>query len=166
MSPKFQEIDRKWVKILVFLTHHWLPFKVPQSVSQKNRPDCAKSNWGLSFPGPFLLKPGPSQVSLGFWQLEMSSKCQEIERKWVKIQIFLTHPRVPFRVSQSVSCKNRPHRAKSNWGLSFPGPFLLKPRPSQVNLGFRQLGNVAQVPGNRAQVGQDPSLGNPPLGSF
>ena len=67
---------------------------------------------------------------------------------------------------QSVSQKNRPDCAKSSWELSFPGPFLLKPRPSQVSLGFRQLANVTQVPGNPAQVGQDPSSPNPPSGPF
>ena len=96
----------------------------------------------------------------------MSPKFQEIERKWVKNQVLLTHPRVPFKVSQSVSQKNRPDCAKSSWKLSFPGLFRLKPRPSQVSLGSRQLENVAQVPGNRAQVGQDPTFPNPPLGPF
>ena len=88
----------------------------------------------------------------------MWPKFQETWRQWVKIQVFLIDHRVPFEVSQSVSRKNRPECGKSSWELCFPGPFLLKPRPSQVSLGSRQLANVAQVPGNRAQVGQDPSF--------
>ena len=50
--------------------------------------------------------------------------------------------------------------------MSFPGPFLLKPRPSQVSLGSRQLEKVVQVQGNRAQVGQDHSFPKPPSRDF
>ena len=73
---------------------------------------------------------------------------------------------VPFKVSQSVSQKSRLESAKEKSRLSFPVPFLLKPRPSQVSLGSRQLAHVAQVPGNQAQVGQDPSFPNPPSAFF
>ena len=96
----------------------------------------------------------------------MLSKFQEIEHKWVKFKVFLTHPRILVKVAQSVSQKNRPHCAKANWGLSFPGQFPLKPRTSQVSLGSRQLANVAQVPRNRAQLGQDQSFPNPPSAPF
>ena len=96
----------------------------------------------------------------------MSLKFQEVERKWVKIQVFLTDLQVLFKVSQSVSQKNRPDCAKSNCELSFPGPFRLKPRPSQVSLVSRQWANVIQVPGNGAQVDQDPTFPNPPWGPF
>ena len=85
---------------------------------------------------------------------------------WVKIKVLLSHPREPFKVSQSVGQKNRPNCAKENWGLSFPGPFLLELRPSQVSLGSRLLGKVVQVQGNRAQVGQDQSFAQPPSRTF
>ena len=92
----------------------------------------------------------------------MSSRFKQIERNWVKIKVFLSHPREPFKVSQSVSQKNRPNCAKENWRLAFPGPLLLKPRPSQVSLDSRTLGNVVQVQANRAQLGQDQSFPKPP----
>ena len=148
MSPKFQEIKGKEVKLKVFLTHPRVPFKVSQSVSQKNRPQCAKANSGLSFPGPFLLKPRPSQVSLVSRQLGNVGQVPGNRAQVGQIQSFPNPPSAPFKVSQSVRQKNRPHCAKANSGLSFPGPFLLKPRPSQVSLVSRQLGNVVQVPGN------------------
>ena len=137
-----------------------------QSVSQKNWADCAKSNTGFSLLGPFLLKPRPSQVSLGSCNWQTSPKIQENERKLVKFLLFLSLPWLSFKVSQSVSQKNRQDRAKSNGGFSFPGPFLLKPRPSQVRLVSRQLGNAAKDPGKQAQVGKVPTFPKPPSPPF
>ena len=74
-------------------------------------------------------------------------------------------PSAPF-CSISVSQKNRPHCPKENLRKSFPGPFLLKPRPSRVSLVSRKLGNAAQVQGNRPQVAQDQSFASPPSAPF
>ena len=91
----------------------------------------------------------------------MSPKIYEKKREWVKFLLVLSHPRLPLKVSQSVSQKNRPDRAKSNKGFSFPGPFLLKPRRSQVSLRYRTLAKVAIDPGKRAQVPQDSTFPKP-----
>ena len=84
----------------------------------------------------------------------MWPKFQEIEPKLVKIKAFPARPRPLFAVSQSVSQKNRPHCPKANVRKSFPGQ---KPRPSRVSLVSLGLVNVAQVQGNRVQVGQNQS---------
>ena len=144
----------------------WLPFKVSQKLGQKNRPDCASSNKRFPFPGPFLLKPRRSQVSLGSRQLEKSPNIQENKRKCVKIFLFLSHPRLPFKVSQKLGQKNRPDCANSNRRFSFPRPFLLKPRRSQVSLGSRLLAKVAKYPGKRAQVRQDTTFPQPSSAPF
>ena len=91
---------------------------------------------------------------------------QENERKLFKSQLFLRHPRLPLKVSQSVSQNNRQDRAKSNKGFSYPGPFFLKPMPSQVSLESRQLANVAKDVGKRAQVGQVLTFPKPFLAPF
>ena len=96
----------------------------------------------------------------GNWQT--SPKIQKNEHKWVKFLLFLRNNRLSFKVSQSVSEINRPDRAKSNREFSYPGPFLLKPRPSQFSLVSWQLANVAKDPGKRARVGQVPTYLKPP----
>ena len=128
MPPKFLEIERKWVKFKVSLTHPRAPFKVSQSVSHKNRPHCPKANSGLSFPGPFRLKPKPPQVGLGSRRLENAAQVPGNQAQVGQIQSFPNSPWASFKVLQSVSQKNRPHCPKANSGLSFPAPFLLKPR--------------------------------------
>ena len=133
---------------------------------QKNMPDYAKLNRRFSFPGPFLPKPDNHKLVVGPGNEQTSLKFQENERKLGKNQLFLSHPRLPFKASQSVSQKKQPHCAKSNRRFSFPGPFLLKPRPSQVSLGSQQLAIVAKDPGKRAQVGQEPTFSKPPPALF
>ena len=91
---------------------------------------------------------------------------QEDERKCVTTLLFLSHPRLSFKVSQKLSQKNRPDFANSNMRFSFPGPFLLKPRRSQVSLGSQQLPKVAKDPGNRAQGRQEPIFSKPPSAPF
>ena len=91
---------------------------------------------------------------------------QENERKYVKILLFLSHPRLPFKVSQKLSHKNRPDCTNTNRQFSFPGRFLLKPRRSQVSLGSQQLAKVAKDPGKEAQVRQDPTFPKPPSAPF
>ena len=65
-----------------------------------------------------------------------------------------------------MSQKKRQNCAKENWGLSFPGPLLLKPGQSQVSLGSRQLRKVVQAQENRAQVRQDQSFAKSPSRTF
>ena len=166
MPPKIQENDRRCVKLLVFLSNPRLPFKASQSVGQKNRPHCTKSNRGISFPGPFLLKLRPSEVSLGSRQLANVAKDPVKRAQVVQVPTFSKPPSASFKVSQSVSQKKRPDRAKSNRGFSDPGPFLLRPRPSQVCLMSRKLANVAKDPGKRAQVGQVFTFPEPPSARF
>ena len=91
---------------------------------------------------------------------------QENERKWVKILLFLSHPRLPFKVSQKLSQKNRPECANLNRRFSFPGQFLLKPRRSQVSLVSQQPAKVAKDPGKRAQVRQEPTFRKPSSAPF
>ena len=142
------------------------PFKVSQKLSQKNRPDCATSNRRFSFPGPFLLTPRRSQVSLGCRQLANAARDPGKRAQVRQDPTFLSHPRLPPKVSQKLTQKNRSDSANSNRRCSFPGPFLLKPRRSQVSLRSWQLAKVAKDPGKRAQVSQDPSFLKPPSAPF
>ena len=75
---------------------------------------------------------------------------------------FLTHPRRPFKVSQSLSQKRPARLRQIKKAILFPGPFLLKPKPSKVSLGSWTLAKVAKDPGKRAQVGQELTFPNPP----
>ena len=137
------------------------------SVSKSEKPaNCAKANLGLSFPGPFLLKPGPSQVSLGSLRLGNVAQVPRNRAQLGQIQRFPNPPSAPFS-SISVSKSERPaHCPKANSGLSFPRPFLLKPKPSQVSLVSWRLRNLAQSRANKVQGGQIQSFPNQPLGPF
>ena len=97
----------------------------------------------------------------------MSSKLQEIYRRWVKNEWFSAHPRRLFAGSPSVSQKNWPHcRKEKEAAQSFSGQFLWKPRQSRVSLGARRVGNVVQDQGNRAQVGQEQTVLSAPSAPF
>ena len=137
------------------------------SVSKSEKPaHCAKANLGLSFPGPFLLKPGPSQVSLGSLRLANVAQVPGHRAQVGQIESFPNPPSAPFS-SISVSKSERPaHCPKANSRLSFPGPFSLKPKPSQVSLVSWRLRNPAQSPANKVQGGKIQSFRNPPLGPF
>ena len=137
-------MERKWVKFKVFLTRFRLLFAVCLSVSQKNPVMSRIERSYVKFVVEFKKK---SQILLHM----------QLKRKIVKFVKF-----VP-AFDPGHKWKNWRHGPKVKSRLSFPGPFLLRPSPSQVKLGFRRPGKVAEVLGNGAQVGQIQSFPNPPL---
>ena len=95
-----------------------------------------------------------------------TGNCRPKSKKLARVGQNQSLPRQPSVPSCSIFVSkfkgNCPHRPKTKVRLHFPGPFLLNQRPSRVNLRSRLLGNSAQVPRNRAQVGQNQSLPSQP----
>ena len=115
---------------------------------------------------PFHFKPRISGVNLGSPGLENISHVPGSRAQVGQIHDARKAVSAPLSISKWSGAIFWPGSSKSSVQKVFLCPFHCKPRPSGITLGSPRLENIPQVPGNRAEVGENNDAGNAVLAAL